>query len=353
MSFADARQIQTLVENLLNEIWSSQGFRIDLPFPIISYEDSLALYGTDKPDLTFEEKVYCIVDVTALFSPHIDFFKKINNFNSENSDFKVLALSFPDCADFIKNKDFSDWQALAASSSLKLFFFRECDREFKGLLIKFFSCKVRNDFNAFFSSNHRKSFVLLMAGAPTEIRNFLGKLRVRVADLLAMKNKNVREKKFSFLWVEKFPLFTLSEEKKIASTHHPFTAPLPEDYYKLFENPLEVCGLHYDLVINGQEIGGGSVRIHDASVQRRIFTKILKRKEEDFEHLLKALESGCPPHAGVALGFDRLLSVLLKTESIRDVIAFPKNSKGVDLLTKAPVCLDDELLKLYKLQLIT
>lgn len=168
---------------------------------------------------------------------------------------------------------------------------------------------------------------------------------------------------FKFVWITDFPLFSPTNDSDpgqggsagLASTHHPFTAPKSaEDVDNLLKNPLEVKGEHYDIVVNGVELGGGSRRIHDAKVQEFILQDVLKISDErlqDFKHLLEALRAGCPPHAGIALGFDRLVAVMMGKESVRDVIAFPKSGKGEDLLVKSPTAMTREQLDPYHLQL--
>lgn len=159
---------------------------------------------------------------------------------------------------------------------------------------------------------------------------------------------------FEFLWVIDFPLFTPNEETgQLETTHHPFTAPHPDDMH-LLNSPetYDQCrSLAYDIVLNGQEIGGGSIRLHDAKLQRRILNEILKIDSDHLAHLLAALESGCPPHGGIALGLDRLLSIMCNTKSIRDVIAFPKSADGKDLLSNAPCAISKDELQLYHLEI--
>lgn len=158
----------------------------------------------------------------------------------------------------------------------------------------------------------------------------------------------------NFLWIVDFPLFTPEQKTgALETTHHPFTAPHPDDLSYL-DDPKDYAkcrSLAYDLVLNGQEIGGGSIRIHDASLQWKILNDILRLDSVHLKHLLDALESGCPPHGGIALGIDRLLSIICKTNSIRDVIAFPKSFEGKDLLSKAPCPITPEDLKLYHLSI--
>lgn len=189
-------------------------------------------------------------------------------------------------------------------------------------------------------------------------QNLLGKIRLDLIDqfIAAKKMQKVSDDIMKFLWIVDFPLFTLDEKTgTLETTHHPFTAPHPDDFH-LLSNPedfVKCRSLAYDLVLNGNEIGGGSIRIHNASLQRRIINEILHLESSHLTHLIDALESGCPPHGGIALGIDRLLSIICRTNSIRDVIAFPKSTKGKDLLSKAPFPISRDELDLYHLQIKT
>ncbi|XP_046403695.1 aspartate--tRNA ligase, mitochondrial isoform X4 [Ischnura elegans] len=184
---------------------------------------------------------------------------------------------------------------------------------------------------------------------------FLGRLRLTVADFLESKGVRVREEGFRFLWVEDFPLFFPMEEgneigTELESAHHPFTQPHPDDLHLLPQEPLKVRGLHYDLVCNGCEIGGGSARIHDEGLQRMILDK-LAINSEALSHLLQALGSGCPPHAGIALGLDRMVALAVGAESVREVMAFPKGSDGQDIMAGSPSAVTQEELDLYHISI--
>lgn len=193
----------------------------------------------------------------------------------------------------------------------------------------------------------------------------LGRLRKAIYDAAVKKGLLKRDLGFRFIWINKFPLFTPDDQRVdagegqrslagIKATHHPFTAPLyPQQLYDS-EDPLLITADHYDLVLNGVEIGGGSRRIHDAAMQEHVFKEVLKMPPEamgQFDHLLAALRSGCPPHAGFALGWDRFLTMLFDVESVRDVIPFPKNQKGEDLVAKSPSLMTAEQLATYHLAL--
>jgi aspartyl-tRNA synthetase len=183
--------------------------------------------------------------------------------------------------------------------------------------------------------------ILFGADAWLSACEVLGQIRLKAAEILEKAGKLKRKDIFDFHWVVDFPLLTYDKEsQRFVATHHPFTSPVPEDIPLLDSDPHAVRGQHYDLVLNGTELGGGSIRIHQADVQQKLFTELLKIPadiaESRFGYMIKAFKYGAPPHGGIALGFDRLVAILTGSQSIRDVIAFPKNNKGIDLMSQAP-----------------
>lgn len=179
-------------------------------------------------------------------------------------------------------------------------------------------------------------------------REILGQLRIQIASELEFNGKQVYESKFKFIWVTGFPLFECDEENQtIESNHHPFTAPTDETAQFLETNPKQVVGQHYDLVLNGQEIAGGSIRVHNPELQYYIFKDILKLDVNTFEYFIEALKAGCPPHGGIAIGLDRLIAIFLQRNSIRDVIAFPKSNVGRDLMSGCPHTIGSDVKKMY------
>lgn len=183
----------------------------------------------------------------------------------------------------------------------------------------------------------------------------MGKMRLELANILETLGVKLRSNTNNFLWVVDFPLFLPSEELDggpLQSAHHPFTAPRPEDEHLLRSSPLDVRGLHYDLVLNGSEIGGGSIRIHQSDVQEFVLKEILQEDPINLLHLLKALRCGAPPHGGIALGLDRLMSIICETKSIRDVIAFPKSLDGKDPMSGAPTSISEKEKKMYHIGVV-
>lgn len=185
----------------------------------------------------------------------------------------------------------------------------------------------------------------------------MGKVRTHLYNDLEQRGLVVERSKEDnkFLWVVDFPMFTLNDKtNELESTHHPFTAPHPEDVH-LLTNESTRCiarSLAYDLVLNGQEVGGGSIRIHEAKLQKFVLDDILKLDRQHLKHMIEALQSGAPPHGGIALGIDRLMSIICNTDSIRDVIAFPKALEGKDPLSKAPCEISEEEKKLYHIKIV-
>lgn len=180
-------------------------------------------------------------------------------------------------------------------------------------------------------------------------RKFLGAMRVLLAAELEKQGENIYKSKFEFVWVIDFPLFTKNEQGKLEPNHHPFTAPSVNSIHYVQQDPTAVSGQHYDLVLNGQEVAGGSIRINDAELQSYIFKEVLGVDEDSFEYFIEALGCGCPPHGGIAIGLDRLVAILMDKDSIKDVIAFPKTNAGRDLMTGCPQEVSAEVKNLYHL----
>uniref|UniRef100_A0A670Y466 Aspartyl-tRNA synthetase 2, mitochondrial n=1 Tax=Pseudonaja textilis TaxID=8673 RepID=A0A670Y466_PSETE len=326
MSFVDQDGILALIEGMLQYSWPKEKGLIKIPFPSITYDEALSTYGTDKPDTRFGMK---IVDVSHILR-NVDVGFLQNSLREPHGTVKAICI--PQGAKL----QFKDLESL---NELSIFFW-EFMLEQKSELIRTVEANMED-------------VVLLAAGQHKKVCSALGKLRLKSAELLEAKGLLFRDPSaFHFLWVVEFPLFLPKEENpvELEAAHHPFTAPHPLDEHLLYSDPSQVRGQHYDLVLNGNEIGGGSIRIHNAKQQRFILETVLKEDTELLFHLLEALESGAPPHGGIALGLDRLICLLVGGSSIRDVIAFPKSFKGRDLMSNAPDYVDPQELEPYHVQ---
>uniref|UniRef100_A0A8C9L4J6 Aspartyl-tRNA synthetase 2, mitochondrial n=1 Tax=Serinus canaria TaxID=9135 RepID=A0A8C9L4J6_SERCA len=313
MSFVDQAGIQRLIEGLLQHSWPEERGSIMTPFPSMTYEEALADYGTDKPDTRFGMKIVDISDVLR----------------GSNIHFVQNALSYPHGS----IRAICIPQGVVSDALRSCFWFN-----LKSLLTKFLGEKEQSELIRALNMEEG-DVVLLAAGEHKQVCSALGALRLLSANLLEAAGLALRDPTaFHFLWVVDFPLFLPKAENptELESAHHPFTAPHPSDVSLLYSDPTKVRSQHYDLVLNGNEVGGGSIRIHSAEQQRFVLEKVLKEDSEVLSHLIEALEFGAPPHGGIALGLDRLISLIVDAPSIRDVIAFPKSFRGRDLMGNAP-----------------
>jgi aspartyl-tRNA synthetase len=324
MSFPDIEDIFNLIEEMFKKIFHELlNEELVTPFPRMSYHDAMTRFGSDKPDLRIKEE---IIDITHYFMDTE--FEIIRKVVKEGG--KVLALRSE--ADFSRKEIDNFREYLTKEGAQGLMYFKAHNGEYSGQIGKFIPQ----------NSNIHDGFYFVVAGVNSyKTYSFLGKLRN-----LIFKPSTTEHK---FLWVHDFPLFEWNDEEgRIEPCHHMFTQPKEEHIDLLNTDPLKVIGKQYDLVLNGTEIASGSIRNHNAELQRKIM-KIIgiddARIERNFGFLLKALEYGAPPHGGIALGFDRIVAMLLGLESIRDCIAFPKTTSGQALYEMAPSEVDSELLK--------
>ncbi|XP_012681218.2 aspartate--tRNA ligase, mitochondrial [Clupea harengus] len=348
MSFIDQAGIQALIEGLVQYAWPDEKGTMSTPFPSMTYEEAMRDYGVDKPDTRFEMK---LVDVSEAFgNTEIQFLRDA----LQQPGGCVLAIRVPDGAKHLKGKDLEALKETAKTQfnqDVSIVLVRP-DGSLKSPLSRLLSEGARLQLLQMTLAS-AGDLVLLAAGTGDHMRPLLGKLRLQCADLLEGHGVALRDPSvFHFLWVVDFPLFLPKEDdpEQLESAHHPFTAPVPEDTPLLYSQPHKVRGQHYDLVLNGCEIGGGSIRIHSASEQRYILKTILQEDLSVLSHLLEALDSGAPPHGGIALGLDRLVSIMVGAPSIRDVIAFPKSFRGHDLMSRAPDFVSEEELKPYHIK---
>uniref|UniRef100_A0A8C7V3R0 Aspartyl-tRNA synthetase 2, mitochondrial n=1 Tax=Oncorhynchus mykiss TaxID=8022 RepID=A0A8C7V3R0_ONCMY len=336
MSFVDQAGIRGLIEGLVQYSWPVEKDPVSTPFPCITYEKAMKDYGVDKPDTRFAMK---LMDISETFhNTEIEFLKDALN----QPGGCIQAICIPDGA-VIFFVIF--WYFFSKEVSVVLV---KADGALKSPLNRLMPASAKQQLLQM--AQARPGDLLLISAGTQECRPLLGKLRLQCAELLEDSGVAVRDPSaFHFLWVVDFPLFLPKEEDpdQLESAHHPFTAPLPEDAHLLYSLPHKVRGQHYDLVLNGCEIGGGSIRIHKASDQQHVLETILKEDPSLLSHLLEALDSGAPPHGGIALGLDRFLSIIVGAPSIRDVIAFPKSFRGHDLMSHAPDFVSEDELKSY------
>uniref|UniRef100_A0A7N6AZ34 Aminoacyl-transfer RNA synthetases class-II family profile domain-containing protein n=1 Tax=Anabas testudineus TaxID=64144 RepID=A0A7N6AZ34_ANATE len=338
MSFVDQAGIMSLVEGLLQYAWPAENGSLKVPFQTMTYEEAMRDYGVDKPDTRFSMKLVDISEV--LLSSEIEFLQSAVS----QPGGSIQALNVPRGA--VRKETFPVVEYMDQYDE-NLVLVKE-DNTLKSPLKKLLSVSATEELLK--RTGAKPGDLLLITAGPLHTRPLLGSLRLQCAQLLESCGISLRNPSaFHFLWVVDFPLFLPKEDEpgQLESAHHPFTAPLPEDKQLLYTEPHKVRGQHFDLILNGCEIGGGSIRIHKASEQLHVLKNILKEDPSLLSHLLEALDSGAPPHGGIALGLDRLVSIIVRASSIRDVIAFPKSFRGHDLMSRAPDLVSDEELKSY------
>ncbi len=335
MSFIDREDIYRVIEGLLKRIWKL-ALDIDLPTPFkrISFHEALDRYGIDKPDTRFGME---LADLTEEFRGSK--FKVFSGAIASGGVVKSLNVKGLACA---TQGQLDTMTNIAKSFGAKgLAFIKVENGEWKSPIVKFFSEAEKAALQQKLAIEEG-DLILFAADQWLNACENLGKIRLYAADVLKSMGKLViPANRFDFMWVVDFPLLSFDKENnRWYSSHHPFTAPVAEDIPMLKVDPKKVRGQHYDVVVNGVELGGGSIRIHQPDVQKTIFEEILQIPPEEtklrFGYMLEAFRFGAPPHGGIALGFDRLCAILCGTPSIRDVIAFPKTAKGTDLMTNSP-----------------
>jgi aspartyl-tRNA synthetase len=336
MSFIDREDMYKLIEGILKRTWKETlGVDIPTPFPRMSYQEAMDRFGIDKPDTRFAMEIQ---DLTGLFKNSAF---KVFHGAANTPGSVVRAINAKGLADLTQG-ELTNLETIAKSQGAKgLAFIKVEGGEWKSPITKFFSEEEKAALKA--TLKIEDGDILFFAAAPWEqASNVLGRIRLESAALLKAKGRlSLPTDQYNFLWVIEFPLMLWDEEeKRYLSAHHPFTAPVKEDEPLLATDPAKVRGQHYDIVLNGVELGGGSIRIHNPAVQKRVFEDILKipqdMVESRFGYMLKAFAYGAPPHGGIALGFDRVVAMLAGRSSIRDILAFPKNQNGRDLMADCP-----------------
>jgi aspartyl-tRNA synthetase len=336
MSFIDREDMYKLIEGILKRTWKETlGVDIPTPFPRMSYQEAMDRFGIDKPDTRFAMEIQ---DFTALFKNSAF---KVFHGAANTPGSVVRAINAKGLADLTQG-ELTNLETIAKSQGAKgLAFIKVEGGEWKSPITKFFSEEEKAALKA--TLKIEDGDIIFFAAAPWEqASNVLGRIRLESAALLKAKGRlSLPTDQYNFLWVIEFPLMLWDEEeKRYLSAHHPFTAPVKEDEPLLATDPAKVRGQHYDIVLNGVELGGGSIRIHNPAVQKRVFEDILKipqdMVESRFGYMLKAFAYGAPPHGGIALGFDRVVAMLAGRSSIRDILAFPKNQNGRDLMADCP-----------------
>jgi aspartyl-tRNA synthetase len=343
-SFVTREDIYALFEGMLKKLWKDVlGTDIPTPFLRLPFAEAMNRFGVDKPDLRFGLE---LVDFTETFRPSA--FKVFAATVAAGGVIK--ALNAKGLADLTQG-ELKHLDDIAKSLGAKgLAFIKVEGGEWKSPIVKFFSAEEKAALTG--QLGLAEGDMVFFAAAPWEKAcAILGRIRLEAAALLQQRGKlTVRHDDWRFLWVVDFPLMSHDEaENRYVATHHPFTAPVAEDAALLDTEPKRVRGQHYDVVLNGMELGGGSIRIHQPALQKKVFEDVLKIPadvvESRFGYLLKAFTYGAPPHGGIAFGLDRMVALLCGTTSIRDVIAFPKTQKGQDLMAQSPTPVTDRQLK--------
>ena len=348
-SFVQREDIYTLIEGMLKELWKEiLGIEIQTPFLRLTYQEAMNRFGSDKPDLRYP---FELEDFSEAF---------------RNSAFKVFqsviasggvvkAINIKGLAD-ITQGELKALEDTAKSLGAKgLAFIKVENGEWKSPILKFFSDAEKQQLQE--TLHMEDGDIVFFAASDWQTAcTILGRIRLDSVALLKKRSiLTVSPDDYQFLWVVDFPLMLRDEETgKYAAAHHPFTAPLDEDIPLLDSDPKSARSKAYDCVLNGNEIGGGSIRIHEMSTQKKIFENVLAIPEDivesRFGYMLEAFKYGAPPHGGIALGFDRLITILTGKDVIRDVIAFPKTQKGQDLMAKCPGPVEPKQLRDLRIQ---
>jgi aspartyl-tRNA synthetase len=335
MSFVNQEDILNTFEGLVKHLFKTiKGIEFG-QFPRMTYADAMKYYGSDKPDTRFDMQFVEITDLA-----------KGKGFRVFDEAEIVVGINAKGCAAYTRKQldELTEFVKKPQIGAEGLIYVRLSDEGTKSSVDKFYSAEQLGEWAGYFKAE-KGDLLLILAGETDKTRKQLNELRLEMGTRLGLRDKNV----FKPLWVLDFPLLEWDEESgRYHAMHHPFTSPKPEDIGKLHSRPGEVRANAYDMVINGVEVGGGSIRIHDRTLQSTMF-RLLGFSDEQakaqFGFLMDAFEFGAPPHGGIAFGFDRLCSLFGGADSIRDFIAFPKNNAGRDVMIDSPSTISEEQLK--------
>lgn len=330
MSFVNQDDVIKVGEEVLKDIFNACGYKINTPFKRMTYKEATENYGSDKPDLRYDLKLIDVIDIFKKCNNEI--FSKIADDEKKN---RIKALVVPNGDNIFSKRQmrsFEDFVKKFGASGLAFLQYKEDG--LKGPLVKFFNqieleeivkrCNLKVGDVVFFGAGKKKL-----------VLDYMGRFRIFLANEMGL----IDESKMEFLWVVDFPMFEENDDGSYSAMHHPFTMPNNIDE----KNLEDITSIAYDVVLNGVELGGGSVRIHKDEIQQKVFEKLgidESEQREKFGFLLDALSFGAPPHAGIAIGFDRLIMLATKSSSIRDIIAFPKTQRAQCIMTKAPSKVD-------------
>src|SRR6266436_2501179 len=350
MSFIDREDIYNLIEGLLKRVWKTAlDIDVSTPFKRLSFQEAINRYGIDKPDTRFGME---LADFTEEFRGST--FKVFSGTVANHGVVKAInAKAFAGAT----QGQMDAMTELARSFGAKgLAYIKVEGGEWKSPIVKFFNEAEKAALTNKLAIEEG-DLILFAADQWLTACEILGKIRLYCAEILRGQGKlSIPADRFDFLWVIDFPLLSFDKEQnRWYSSHHPFTAPVVEDISLLKTDPKKVRGQHYDIVVNGVELGGGSIRIHQPDIQKKVFEEVLQIAPDEtrvrFGYMLDAFKYGAPPHGGIALGFDRLIAILCGTPSIRDVIAFPKTANGTDLMTDSPAAVDPKQIRDLHLEL--
>jgi len=336
MSFVEQEDVLQVFEGLAKHLFKEvRGIEMNYDFPRLTWHKAMELYGSDKPDIRFGMEIHNITDVV-----------KGKNFKVFDDAEYICSIAVTGCAGYSRKQtdELTEYVKRPQLGAKGLVYIKyNEDGTFKSSVDKFYTA---DDLKAIADKAEAKpgDLILILCGAKNKVLVQMGTLRIEMGNRLGLRDKNV----FKPLWVIDFPLFEWDEEtQRFYAMHHPFTSPKKEDYDILESNPGEARANAYDLVINGTEVGGGSIRIHDSALQVRMF-KLLgfteEKAQEQFSCLINAFKYGAPPHGGLAFGLDRWAALMNGSDTIKDVIAFPKNNAARDVMIDAPSHISDEQL---------